>query len=194
MPQKKLILASASPRRSDLLKILGLEFDVIPSEIDENLDENAFSNELIEKLALEKVEDVEKRVNCPAIIIGSDTVVVVDNIILGKPEDKDDAYRMLRMLSGKTHQVISAIAIKDTETGKTLTDSVVSNVTFKDLTDLEIQNYVATGEPSDKAGAYAIQGKASIFISSICGCYSNIVGISTFKLAEMLKEFEITIL
>lgn len=191
---KKLILASASPRRKDLLTNMGLEFDVIPSEIEENIEGESFSRELIEKLALDKVLDVKNKIDYPAIVIGSDTVVVVDNMILGKPEDVHDAYRMLKLLSGKTHEVISAIAIIDTETDKTLIDSVVSKVSFKELSDSEISNYINTKEPMDKAGAYAIQGLASIFIPSICGCYTNIVGISTYKLSEMLKEFGINIL
>ncbi|OGI24558.1 MAG: septum formation protein Maf [Candidatus Melainabacteria bacterium RIFOXYA12_FULL_32_12] len=194
MADKKIILASASPRRKELLANLGLKFEVIPSEIEEIIEGKAFSCQLIEQLALDKVMDVKEKVNYPAIIIGSDTVVVIDNKILGKPKDKQDAFNMLKMLSGTTHEVISAVAITDTETGKTLANSVTSKVTFKELSDSEINNYIATGEPMDKAGAYAIQGIASIFIKSISGCYTNIVGISTYKLVEMLKEFEIRIL
>ncbi|OGI00038.1 MAG: septum formation protein Maf [Candidatus Melainabacteria bacterium GWF2_32_7] len=194
MTNKKIILASASPRRKELLANLGLKFEVIPSEIEEIIEGKVFSCQLIEQLALDKVMDVKEKVNYPAIIIGSDTVVVIDNKILGKPKDKQDAFNMLKMLSGNTHEVISAIAITDTETGKTLANSVTSKVTFKELSNSEINNYIATGEPMDKAGAYAIQGIASIFIKSISGCYTNIVGISTYKLVEMLKEFEIRIL
>ena len=194
MNNKKIILASASPRRRDLLSQMGLKFDVIPSNVDENIDNKAFSKELIENLALEKALDVKNKINYPAIIIGSDTVVVTNNEILGKPKDKTDALRMLQLLSGKTHQVISAIAIVDSEEDKTLVDSVVSEVTFKPLSDSEINNYIETQEPMDKAGAYAIQGLAGIFIVSICGCYSNIVGISVYKLAQMLKQLGVIIL
>ena len=194
MNNKKIILASASPRRKDILSNLGLKFEIIPSDIEENIENQSFSKELIEKLALDKVTDVRKRIDYPALIIGSDTVVVVGDRILGKPKNKEDAFNMLKLLSGKTHEVISAIAIMDSENNKILTDSVVSKVTFKELSDSEINNYIATGEPMDKAGAYAIQGFASIFISTICGCYTNIVGISAYKLAQMLKEFGITIL
>ncbi|OGH99386.1 MAG: septum formation protein Maf [Candidatus Melainabacteria bacterium GWA2_34_9] len=191
---KKIILASASPRRKELLKSMGLEFEVIPSEIEENIENESFSPKLIENLAAEKAADVAKRTNFTAIVIGSDTVVVINNKILGKPKDKKDAFIMLKMLSGNTHQVISAIAVIDTETRKILKDSVVSDVTFKQLSDEEINAYIETGEPMDKAGAYAIQGFAGMFVKSINGCYSNIVGISVFKLAEMLKEFGVKLL
>ena len=194
MNQKKIILASQSPRRRELLSKIGLKFEILPADIDESLKEEEFSNELIENIALEKVLEVKKNITYPAIIIGSDTVVVIDDKVLGKPENEQDAFNMLKLLSGKTHQVISAIAVVDSETEKALIDHVVSDVAFREISDSEIKNYIKTGEPMDKAGAYAIQGYASIFVRSICGCYNNIVGISTFKLAEMLKEFDIKIL
>jgi septum formation protein len=192
--QKKIILASASPRRKELLESMGLKFDIIPSQIEEIIDDKNFSTELIENLAEEKAADVAKNTDFPAIIIGSDTVVVINNNVLGKPKDEKDAFNMLKMLSGKTHQVISGIAIIDTESNKTIKDSVTSNVTFKELSEKEINAYIATKEPMDKAGAYAIQGLAGMFVKEIKGCYSNIVGISVFKLAEMLNELGVEIL
>jgi len=194
MNTKEIILASASPRRKELLKQLNINFEVIPSQIEENIDKENFSPEMIEKLALEKAQDVADKINYPAVIIGADTVVVIDNKILGKPEDKEEAFQMLKLLSGRTHKVISAIAVIDKSINKQITDHVVSEVTFKQLTDPEIREYIETGEPMDKAGAYAIQGIGSKFISSISGCYSNIVGISIEKLAEMLKECQIIVL
>ncbi len=191
---KKIILASASPRRKELLEKLNLKFEVIPSTVEENIKDEKFSPELIEKLALEKAKDVAQKMKEPAVIIGSDTVVVINDEILGKPVDKQDAFNMLTKLSGKTHQVISAIAIVDTESNKEFTDYVTSNVTFKTLTKEEINNYLATQEPYDKAGSYAIQGYAGAFIQYISGCYTNIVGISTYKLAEMLKLVDLQIL
>ena len=191
---KKIILASASPRRKELLKLIGLDFEVIPSDVEENIENQFFSPELIENLAVEKAADVAEKIGFDAIVIGSDTVVVINNKILGKPKDKKDAFNMLKLLSGKTHRVISAIAVIDTETGKTLKDFVVSDVIFKQLSDEEINAYIETGEPMDKAGAYAIQGFAGMFVKSINGCYSNIVGISVFKLAEMLKELGVKLL
>lgn len=184
---KKIILASASPRRKELLQSIGLEFEIIPSQVDENIENEPFSTELIENLAAEKAQDVANKIKFPAIVIGSDTVVVINNKILGKPKDKTNAFNMLKMLSGNTHKVISAIAVIDTETGQILKDFVISEVTFKQLSDEEINAYIETGEPMDKAGAYAIQGLAGMFVKSINGCYSNIVGISVFKLAEMLS-------
>jgi len=191
---KKIILASASPRRKELLKSIGLEFDVIPSQIEENIDNENFSPELIENLACEKAQDIAEKTDYPAIVIGSDTVVVIDNRILGKPHDENDAFDMLKMLSGKTHQVISAIAVIDTAENKILKSHVISEVSFKELSDEDIKAYIKTKEPMDKAGAYAIQGYAGMFVKSITGCYSNIVGISVFRLAQMLKDMGVKIL
>lgn len=187
---KKIILASASPRRKELLENIGLDFLVIPSNIEEKLRKI----EDVEKLALEKAMDVAQKVTFPAVIIGSDTVVTVGNKILGKPLDRRDAFCMLKQLSGKTHRVVSAIAVYDTETKKSFKTSVKSDVTFRKLDDEEIQNYVNTGEPMDKAGAYAIQGRASVFVKSINGCYFNIVGISVYKVTEILRKLGIRVL
>lgn len=191
---KKIILASASPRRKELLTSMGLEFEVIPSGVEENIDNESFSAGLIENLAAEKALDVAGKINYPALVIGCDTVVVINNKILGKPKDETDAFTMLKTLSGHIHQVVSGIAIVDTETNKTLKGFVISNVTFKEISDAEMYSYIQTKEPVDKAGAYAIQGLAGMFVKSINGCYSNIVGISVFKLAEMLKEFGVKLL
>lgn len=191
---KKIVLASASPRRKDLLNSIGLEFEIIPSEVDENIENEPFSHELIQNIALDKVLDTSKKLNYPAIVIGSDTVVVVDDKILGKPKDNDEAFNMLTSLSGKTHTVISAIVVYDTETKKLTKDSVTSQVTFREIDEKEVKNYINTGETADKAGAYAIQGKAGIFVKEIKGCYSNIVGISVYKVSEILKEFGVNLL
>jgi septum formation protein len=191
---KKIILASASPRRSELLKSMGFNFDIIPSDIDENIDDNLFSYEIIEKLAVEKAQNIAEQIDYSAIIIGSDTVVVIDNKVLGKPKDKADAENMLKNLSGRIHNVVTAIAIIDSETKKIVVESLTSKVKFRELSETEIKNYVNTNEPMDKAGAYGIQGKASIFVEYIEGCYNNIVGLSTYKLDLMLKEFKIEVL
>ncbi len=190
---KNIILASASPRRKKILENLGLNFKIIPADIEENIGDT-FSIELIEKLAFEKADFVKHNYDKKAIIIGSDTVVVLNNKILGKPKDEQDAKQMLRSLSGKTHDVISAIAVIDTYAEKTYVDSVISKVKFRNICDKEIESYVNTKEPMDKAGSYAIQGLASVFVESIEGCYDNIVGISSFKLAQMLKKSGIEIL
>jgi len=186
---KKIILASASPRRKELLEKMGLEFEIITSDVEENIENGPYSKELVENLALEKALDVSRQVKTPALIIGADTVVVIDGIILGKPKDKYDAVRILGLLSGRTHTVVTSIAIIDTKKNTKTVESVESKVTFKKLSLKEVEDYIATGEPMDKAGAYGIQGYASSFITSICGCYTNVVGISTYKLSEMLKKF-----
>jgi septum formation protein len=186
---KKIILASASPRRKELLEKMGLAFEIITSQVEENIENGPYSKELVENLALEKALDVSRQVKTPALIIGADTVVVIDGIILGKPKDKNDAVRILGLLSGRTHTVVTSIAIIDTKTNTKSVESVESKVTFKKLSLKEVEDYIATGEPMDKAGAYGIQGYASSFITSICGCYTNVVGISTYKLSEMLKKF-----
>lgn len=177
-----------------MLESIGLKFKVIPSNVEEDIENKPFSCELIENIALDKVLDVAENSKFPAIVIGSDTVVVIDNKILGKPKDDEDAFNMLNSLSGRSHRVISAIVVHDTETGKTVKTSVTSEVIFRELEEKEIRNYIKTGEPADKAGAYAIQGRAGIFVKEIKGCYSNIVGISVYKTAEVLKEFGVNIL
>ncbi|MEI7473911.1 MAG: Maf family protein [bacterium] len=191
---KKIILASGSPRRRELLSSLGLDFEVIKSDFEEDIENKAFSNELIITLAEEKVKDVIKKTNTPSIIIGADTVVIIDNQILGKPVDKKDAFKMLRQLSGRTHEVVTAIAVFDTIENKMKSEAVTSKVTFKALTDEEINNYIKTGEPMDKAGSYGIQAYGALFVSSINGCYFNIVGLSIQRLSVILKEFGINIL
>ncbi len=191
---KKIILASASPRRRELLKTIGLEFTVIPSSVEEDIEHKPFSYKLIEDLALQKVLDVKDKISFPAVIIGSDTVVVIDNRVLGKPKDSNDAFNMLKLLSGRVHRVISAIAVHDNQTQKTVKTSVTSEVSFREIRDDEIRDYIKTAEPADKAGAYAIQGKAAIFVKGINGCYSNIVGISVYKTAEILAEFGVKVL
>lgn len=194
MNQKKIILASASPRRKDLLKNIGLAFEIIPSEVDEILENKPFSCELIENIALEKVVDVSGKIKDPAIIIGSDTVVVLEGRILGKPKDRQDAFNMLKFMSGKTHQVVSAIVVYESESKKLVKNSVTTDVTFREIEDEEINSYLDTEDYADKAGAYAIQGKAALFVEKINGCYFNIVGISVYKLAKILKEFGVKLL
>lgn len=190
---KKIILASQSPRRKEILSNLGLGFEVVPSTIDEDIHNKTFSFELVKNTALEKAQDVASKISEPSIIIAADTVVVFKNKILGKPANEEEAFNMLKTLSGNKHFVVSAIAIIDTSTGKTLVDFVESQVKFREISENEIKKYIETGEPMDKAGAYGIQKYGSIFVESVCGCYFNIVGISAYKLAEMLKQFGVFI-
>lgn len=191
---KRIILASGSPRRKELLTSLGLDFEVVKSDFEEDIENKAFSDELIINLAEEKVKDVAKKVKNPSIIIGADTVVIIDDEILGKPVNEQDAFSMLKKLSKRTHKVVTAIAIFDTKENLMKSEAVTSEVTFKELSDEEIKRYIQTGEPMDKAGSYGIQAYGGLFVSCINGCYFNIVGLSLHRLGEMLKSFEINIL
>ena len=185
---KRIILASASPRRKELLEKIGLKFEIIPSNYDEKLTDDSFTYEKIETLALNKGLDIVKDIKDNAIIISADTVVVLDNKILGKPHTKEEAFAMISALSGKTHEVITAIAMLDTENNKQLIHSVTTKVTFRKISKDEIERYVSTKEPYDKAGAYAAQGIAAIFVEKIEGCFNNVVGISSFEVNKMLNE------
>ena len=184
----KIVLASASPRRRELLSKIGLKFDVIPSDYDEKISDDTFSYEKIENLALNKAKDVVNKLDENAVVIAADTVVVLDGKILGKPHSKQDAREMISSLSDKTHKVITSIAMINTKTQKTLVKSTTTNVTFRFIPEEEIEEYINTDEPYDKAGAYAAQGLASVFIEKIDGCFNNVVGISTYAVNLMLKE------
>ncbi|MDD3150187.1 MAG: Maf family protein [Candidatus Gastranaerophilales bacterium] len=189
---RKIILASKSPRRKELLERIGLNFEIIPAQIEEKVEYP--TQEAVEKVAFDKAKDIAENYTKSALIIGSDTIVICNEEILEKPKNRQDAYRMLKMLSNNKHRVISGIAIIDTENGNSITDSVVSEVYFKELSEEEINHYLDTDEPYDKAGSYGIQGLGCLFIKSINGCYNNIMGISTYKLAQMLEKMGVKIL
>ena len=172
----KLILASASPRRADLLRLLGLTFEIDPSHVDENHGMLLSPKEHVLETAKKKVDAVAPRYP-NALILGADTVVALGKDILEKPIDPTDARRMLEKLSGKKHQVLTGLTLTNTETGNTLSDVFSTDVTFRCLLPEEIHRYVETGEPLDKAGAYGAQGQASVFIQSITGCFFNVVGL-----------------
>lgn len=188
---KPLILASQSPRRKKLLKQLGFEFEVIPS----NVDEDGLSTDIppalyAQKLANRKARDVAEKTAKPAIIIGSDTIVVLDGKILNKPVDKDDAIIMLKTLSGRTHTVFTAISIYESVSMRNYSDVQSTKVTFRELADEEIRAYADTGSPLDKAGAYGIQDDfGAVFVSHIDGCYYNIVGLPLEMLYTALRNF-----
>ena len=184
---KKLILASASPRRRRLLEQIGLDFQVVPSDINE--DNMIGSDPLadVQNLALCKARDVSAKAK-DEIIIGADTEILIDGEVLGKPNDKRDAARMLSKLSGRTHQAITGVALVDAETGVEKTWVEMTLVTFRELSADEISAYVETGEPMGKAGAYGIQGKAAAFVERIEGCYFNIVGLPLAKLVQNLRK------
>lgn len=184
---KKIILASASPRRRRLMKQIGLAFQVIPGNADE--DEIVSQDPLvnIQAIALRKARDVADNME-DAIVIGADTQVIMDEEILGKPVDKADAARMLAKLNGRTHKVITGVALVNTATGFAETWVETTLVTFRMLSDDEISEYVDTGEPMGKAGAYGIQGRAAAFVERIEGCYFNVVGLPLAKLVENLRK------
>jgi len=190
-----LVLASQSPRRQELLQLLSIPFKIIPSGVDETTAPSDLEPVALARwLAERKAEDVSRR--CPeAVVIGADTIVVLGREVMGKPVDREDARRMLRALSGRTHRVITGIAVRrDGAEPLLLSDAVETEVAFRPVTDNEIEAYLLTGEPMDKAGAYAIQGFAALFAAGIRGDYPNIVGLPVARLAEMLRSAGFSIL
>ena len=184
---KTVILASQSPRRKELLEKCGVHFVTEPADINEQIDPAKELTEEIKRLSYLKAKTVLDH-HPDAIVIGSDTIVAVNGEPLGKPHDRNDAHRMLRELSGHTHQVITGLCILSAE--KCCTDVSVSHVTFMELSDEEINGYIDSGEPMDKAGAYAIQGGAGKFIENIDGDYYAIMGLPINILYKQLKDIE----
>lgn len=182
----KVILASASPRRQELLKTIFENFTVLPADVDETLSDDIYAEAAAEYLSRKKAESVAET-HPKELVIGSDTTVVLENKILGKPKNKDDARDMLNILSGKTHKVITGVCV--CINGKTHSFSEITEVTFYKLSDGEIENYLKTDEWSDKAGAYGIQGKAGLFVKRINGDYNNVVGLPVSKLNRELREY-----
>ena len=187
--KRKIILASGSPRRKRMSEDLKIDFSVMVSNYEEDIAGKDDDVSLVEKTAYNKALEVSKRADDDALIVAADTVVVFDKKILGKPKDKADAKQMLKMLQGNTHTVVTSIAIIDNLEKKTLINSEKTKVTFDKLTDREIDDYIKTGEPMDKAGAYGIQGLGCVFIQKVDGCYNNVVGLPAYLLAKMLKSF-----
>ena len=184
----KIILASSSPRRADILKKHNIGFEIIPSPYVEDHSRTDFSYDFIENLAYNKAKAVVPLVNEPALIIGADTIVVLDGKILGKPNGYDGAFEMLKNLSGKTHHVVTAIAIINSTTGDYKIKSTTSEVAFKNLTDEQIKYYIDNFKPFDKAGSYGIQEMPDGYIKSFTGDLENIIGISSKTLLEMLGK------
>src|SRR5580658_9009429 len=180
-----LVLASASPRRQELLRNAGITFEVQPANIPEDPQPGESAKDYTERLAREKALAVANQ-RRHDVVLGADTVVVVDSQLLGKPSDPADAARMLRMLSGRKHQVITGVCL--VVGGQPSVASETTLVTVSEITDKEIADYVSSGEPMDKAGAYAIQGIASRWIPRIEGDYSNVVGLPVALVFRMLRE------
>lgn len=183
----QLILASASPRRREILANLGVPFKIQISQVEEQMQTDLSPERLAEELALLKARNVAKDL-ASGLVLGADTIVVLDDKVLGKPASKEEAGKMLSLLSGRQHQVISGLALVDANTGKEKSSHEITTVWFRQLDTKEIDSYVATGEPMDKAGAYGIQGKGSLFVRKIEGCYFNVVGLPLTSLYVLLKE------
>ncbi|WP_195937718.1 Maf family protein [Romboutsia sp. 1001713B170131_170501_G6] len=182
-----IILASASPRRKEILENINVKFDIVKSDIDEVILEDELPPQVVMRLAFEKSMDVAKS-NQESLVIGADTIVVFNNKVLGKPKDKEDARNTIRLLSGNTHEVITGISLINLSANKKIIDYVVSRVKFKDLSEYDINDYINTGESLDKAGAYGIQGYGSLLIEEIQGDYFNIVGLPISKLSDLVKK------
>lgn len=187
-PKYKIILASKSPRRSKLLKQLNLSFKVISAEIDETIKKGETPVRAVKRLAAGKLNAVKPKIK-EGVIISADTIVVLNNKIIGKPKDEKDAEKILKLLSGKTHFVYTGFSICNLYSGKLLTRFEKTAVTFRELSRTEIRNYIKTGSPMDKAGAYGIQDDfGAVFVKKINGCYYNVVGLPLTNLYKTLLE------
>jgi septum formation protein len=181
-----LILASSSPRRNELLAAAGYEFETVTVEVDESIDKLEPPGDHVRRLALEKARAVFEK-HPTAVVLGADTIVLLGGEMLGKPRNDEDATRMLRLLSGREHEVLTGVAIVSPQ--RTVVEVARTKVWFNPLTEEEIVDYVGSGEPQDKAGAYAIQGLGSRFIDRINGSYSNVVGLPVSLVYRLLKGY-----
>ena len=185
----RLILASVSPRRAALLSQIGLTFEVYPSDIQESEHNDNMSPAVVtQKLASLKASAVAKRYT-DGVVIGADTLVCLDNELLGKPLDDEHAMQMLTRLSGRCHNVVTGVSLINLKEGQEKTWAEVTQVYFREIQKEEIENYIKCGEPADKAGAYGIQGKGAAFVKRIDGCYFNVVGLPLASLVEHLMDF-----
>jgi len=187
----KLILASASPRRAEVLRNAGIAFEAMATGVDEVPQPNESPEELVRRLAENKARLAAPRVagrDGPVIVVGADTEVVLDGAVLGKPASAEDARGMLRRLSGRTHSVITGLAAIRLPDGEARTELETTQVSFAPLTPEEVEDYVASGEPFDKAGAYAIQGRGGRFVTRVEGCYFNVVGLPLARLYRILRD------
>jgi septum formation protein len=185
----RVVLASQSPRRRQLLELIGIPHEVRPADIDESLVVGELPERYVERLAREKAE-VVAATETDALVIGADTTVVIDEIILAKPSDVIDAEEMIRRLSGRSHTVMTAVAAS--HGGRTVSAVEIVDVTFRPLDDDEIRRYVATGEPMDKAGAYGIQGYGATIVRRIDGDYFAVMGLSLVRLVSLMSELGIS--
>lgn len=190
----RIVLASKSPRRSEIFKNIGINFEVIESNFVETFDAGMNPEEVVKYLAYKKAENVAKTIDDEALVIGADTIVVLDSTIMGKPLSVENSLYMLKELSGKWHKVYSGICVMSTSSKQYFSDFEVTDVKIKKLSDENIEDYIKTGEPMDKAGAYAIQGIGSLIVEKINGCYFNVVGLPIYKLSSLFERFGINLL
>jgi septum formation protein len=192
-----LVLASASPRRKELLSLLVKEFEVLPADIDETPMYQENAEDYVVRMAIEKASAAALKYrqqadfDMSATFIASDTSVVIDGRILGKPASLEDSLSMLRLLSGRSHKVITSLCFSNLQHEYIATKLVVSDVLFREISNVEIEQYWKTGEPQDKAGSYAVQGLGAIFVRSISGSYSAVVGLPLYETAQLLAQFGI---
>lgn len=188
--EKSIVLASASPRRKELLHQAGIQFDIIISNVKEVITKTDPAG-VVEELSSQKARAVAQKVKDGTIVIGADTVVALDGKILGKPADVPEAVDMLRALQGRTHQVYTGVTLLEKRSGseRVCTFSECTQVEMYPVSEEEINAYVATGEPMDKAGAYGIQGRAGVFVKRITGDYNNVVGLPIARLYQEMKKF-----
>lgn len=185
---QRLFLASQSPRRAQLLKLVGFEFDVIPSHFDEDSIDEKNPEQHVKILSFKKARSVAANLD-DGVIIGADTIVVLDEKILGKPKDADEARRMLQSLSGRFHEVYTGFTLLRNPDGSHVSDFEKTRVHFRELSDWEIERYVATQSPMDKAGAYGIQDQSAVFADRIEGCFYNVVGFPLSKFYTAMHDF-----
>jgi septum formation protein len=189
----KLILASSSPQRAAVLRNAGFVFEVVPAHVDESPREGETAGDLVRRLAETKARVVAAglpQASHPAIVVGTDTVIFVEGLILGKPVDAQNAREMLRRLSGRTHEVITGLAVLSWPKEERRVEQESTRVTFATLRENEIEDYIASGEPLDKAGAYGIQGLGGRFVERVEGCYFNVVGLPLARLYRIVREME----
>lgn len=191
----KVILASKSPRRLEILSKLVKDFTVVESNFDEStIDFDRDIKNYVKNLSKNKAIEVSRRIEEPSIVIAADTVVFYDGKVMEKPKNEEDAFSMLSSLSGNTHKVYSGVCIINTENDTVINDYDCTEVVFSELSERQIRNYINSGEPMDKAGAYGIQGLGGTFVEGINGCYYNVMGLPLNKLYKMLEQYNITIL
>lgn len=187
-----LVLASASPRRIELLKMVNLEFDIIPADIDEESegfnDAGKYAREMSRRKALHVAKKIKGKATEDIFVLGADTVVSIDGIILGKPTDENHAFRMLKLMENRWHEVITGLTLVNVQTLKSITESELTRVKISPYPKGFLDRYLSTREPYDKAGSYGIQGFGSLMVECIEGCYFNVMGLPLFRLSRMLER------